>query len=280
MILTGIFVPFSVCLSLLVLSSSDDSILSSLSNHLPKVDNDDRGQVAKTGSMCVSEDWHGDSSLGSELKKGEVKNLEETNSGAARYVETNGQQHAENTTEDQGASVEVILEPFDGSESDKDDDVDRKWFHSLKAHNRTSSKRFKCFVCGQRYDSISKHRISHSGCLHQSDSEENLHPKPEVNADRSDNELPSEGVCTDGLSNSSLPNVERSNDDNNLVCPACGRVFTFTYTNTRGFVLSVVKNRKSQTQVVLQALHITPQSDPEEASPSETETCTPGINVP
>lgn len=153
------------------------------------------------------------------------------------------------------------------SESDKDDDVDRKWFHPLKAHNRTSSKRFKCFLCDRRYDAISKlkrHRISHSGCLHQSDSEENLHPKPEINADRSDNELPSEGVCTDDLSNSSLQSVERSNDDDNLVVlHVAGFSHTQrTYTNTRGFELSVVNNRKSQTQVVLQALYITPQSDP------------------
>ncbi|XP_056248433.1 zinc finger protein 658B-like [Seriola aureovittata] len=208
-------------------SSGDDCILSSLSYHLPKLNNDEGDNAVKAGSMCIGEDWHKENSLGGESKKNKDENFEEINSEVARNVERNGQQHADDLTEDQGASVEVILEPFDESESNDDDDMDKNWFHHLKNHNRTSSKTFKCFVCDQEFGSISKlkrHRMTQSGCLGRSDSASqsrffekiHLHPTPKINARRSENELPS---------NSSPPNS--SNDDCSLVCRGCGKVFTY-----------------------------------------------------
>ncbi|XP_040911970.1 zinc finger protein 43-like isoform X2 [Toxotes jaculatrix] len=222
-------------------SSGDDCILSSLSYYLPKVNNDEGGKVVKSGSLCMSEeDWHRDNSLGIETKKDQEENFEEINPEVTRNVERNGQQHAEDLTEDQGASVEVILEPFDEIESNDDGNMNKKWFHHLKTHNRTSSKTFKCLVCGQGFSSISKlkrHRITQSGCLMnrlgRSDSASrsrffekiNLHPKPKINARRSENELPL--TARDPSNLSSLPNFEESNDDCSLVCRACGKVFTY-----------------------------------------------------
>ncbi|GAA6234021.1 zinc finger protein 14-like [Lates japonicus] len=223
--------------------SGDDCILSSLSYHLPKVNKDEGDKVVKSGSTCIGKDWHRDDSLGSESKKDKGENFEEINSEVTRNVERNGQQHTNDLTEDQGASVEVILEPFEESEFNDDDDMDKKWFHYLKSHSRTSSKTFKCLVCGQNFGSISKlkrHRITQSGCLvnklGQSDSVSqsrffekiDLHPKPKINAHRNENELPLAGASKHNLSNMSRPpNFEQSNDDNSLVCRACGKVFTY-----------------------------------------------------
>eukprot|EP00064_Thunnus_orientalis_P007064 superscaffoldBa00000765_g7083 len=74
-------------------SPADDCILSSLSYHLPKVDNDEGDPV---------------SSL--ESKEDEKENLEEINSERTRIVESNGQQSVDQA-EDQGASVEVFTYP-------------------------------------------------------------------------------------------------------------------------------------------------------------------------
>ncbi|XP_044076543.1 zinc finger protein 665-like isoform X2 [Siniperca chuatsi] len=225
-------------------SSGDDCILSSLSYHLPKVDNDERDTLVKSGYVCVSQDRKRDNSLASESKKDKEENFKEINSELMRNVERNRQQHVDDLTEDEGASVEVILQPFDESESNDDDDMDKKWCHRLK----TSAKTFKCLVCGKDFGSLSKlkrHRITHSGCftnrMSQSNSacqssffdKINLHPKPktciENDAARSEPELSSLASATthNPLNVNNLPNFEQSNDDYSLVCHVCGKVFTY-----------------------------------------------------
>ncbi|XP_071348954.1 zinc finger protein 665-like isoform X2 [Trachinotus anak] len=261
-------------------SSGDDCILSSLSYHLPKVNNDEGDKAVKAGSMCVGEDWHRDNSPWSESKKNKDETFEEINLEMSRNVERNGQQHANDLTEDQGASVEVILEPFDESESSDDDDMDKKWLHHLKTHNRTSLKTFKCLVCGQEFGSIGKlkrHRITQSGCLGRLDSASqsrffekiNLHPKPKINAHRGENELPSI---------SSLPNFEESNDDYSLVCRGCGKVFTYPKNFDKHKRICVVSDEQQiQTNPPCStSLAHHPKSNPvdntKEALLSETET--------
>lgn len=175
--------------------------------------------------MCIAEDWHRDNSLGSEFKKDKEEILEEVISDVPRNVEG---QRVDDLSEEQVASVEVTLEPFDENESNNDS-MDKKWFHHLKTHNRTSSKTFRCLVCGQDFGSLSKlkaHKVTESCCLmnrlcpSESASQSNffekinLHPKPNINARESDNELP-------------LSNFEQSSDDCSLVCRACGKVFTY-----------------------------------------------------
>ncbi|XP_039999616.1 zinc finger protein 585A-like [Xiphias gladius] len=251
-------------------STCNDCILSSLSYHLPRVNYDEGENGVKAGSMCISEDWHRDNSLGSQSQKNKEENFEERNSEVARNVERNGQQHADDLTEDQGASVEVILEPFDESESnDDDDDMGKKWFHHLKTHNRTSSKTFKCLVCGQDFGSISKlkrHRITQSGCLMnrlgRSDSASqsrfferiNLHPKPKINARRNENELQLAGVLT--------RNFEPSNDDCSLVCPACGKVFTYPKNFDKHQRICLVSSKRK--------IQVSPQCSTSLAHPSKS----------
>ncbi|XP_042353552.1 zinc finger protein 16-like isoform X1 [Plectropomus leopardus] len=157
-------------------SSGDDCILSSLSFNLPNVDND-----------------KGDA-LSCEPKRLKEETIEEINSESMSNVERNGQQHDDDVTEDEGAFVEVILQPFDESESTDDDDMDKTWFHHLKTGRKTSSKTFKCLVCGQDFSSrqkLRKHKITHSGCFRDID----LHPKPNIcvekNASRSEGEFSS-----------------------------------------------------------------------------------------
>ncbi|XP_070701259.1 zinc finger protein 665-like isoform X2 [Pempheris klunzingeri] len=207
-------------------SSGDDRILSSLSYHLPNVGTDE-------GDALV--------------KKKEEENSKERSSELMRNIERNRQQYVDGLREDQGASVEVILQPFDESESNDDDDVRKKLFHHLKS-SRTSAKSFKCHVCGQDFGShrtLKKHKIAQSGCFinraSQSDSPSqssffemmnlNLKPKTclENNASRSENELSSlANVTTNDPSNlNNPPNFEQSNDDYSLVCQLCGKVFTY-----------------------------------------------------
>ncbi|XP_033506222.2 uncharacterized protein LOC117271849 [Epinephelus lanceolatus] len=175
-------------------SSGDDCILTSLSYNLPNVDNDEGD------ALCL------------EAIKLKEENLEEINSELMRNSDRNGQQHVDDLHEDEGAFVEVILQPFDDSWStdDDDDDMDKTWFHHLKTGRRTSSKTFKCLVCGQDFGSrrkLKKHKMTHGDCFTNTTShsnsvsqsclfeEINLNPKPltlpENNASRSEDELSS-----------------------------------------------------------------------------------------
>ncbi|XP_035489945.2 zinc finger protein 493-like isoform X1 [Scophthalmus maximus] len=226
-------------------SSGDDCILSSLSYHLPKVNNDEGDKFVISGSVCIGDDWHTDNSIGSESAKDEEENFEEIKPEVARNVQRNGQQHTDDVTEYEGASVEVTLEPFDESESNDDDGdgvLDKKWLPHLKAHNRTSSRTFKCLACGRDFGSISKlkrHKVTQCSCLMnrrvQSDSSSQsrfftkikLHPKPKIIAQRSEAELPLAGLSAHNPSDTrSLSNFE-ANDDSSLVCRSCGKVFTY-----------------------------------------------------
>lgn len=265
-------------------SPGDDCILSSLSYHLPKVDNDE----GDTGSMCVSEDWQSSNSLGSESKEDEEENFEEINSEMTRNVESNGRQCVD-LTEDQGASVEVTL-PFDESESN---DIDLHQKKHLKTCSRTSSKTFKCLVCGQDFASVSRlkrHKITQSGCsmkrLGESESTcqssffdtMNLHPKPktstETNISRSENEL----LLSNNPPNvNSLPGFEKSNDNCSLVC-VCGKVFTYPKNFHKHQKICVVASKQtSQTnpQLSTSSSHHSKPNPVEKTRvsfPSETDT--------
>lgn len=214
-----------------------------------------------------------------------------------RNVERNGQQNVDD--EDQGASVEVILQPFDESESNDDDDVDKKWFHHLKTGSRTSTKTFKCLVCGRDFGSpgkLKRHKITHSGCFTNRTSKANsasqssffekinLHPKPktciESNASRSEAELSSlASATTHSPSNAnSLPNLEQSNDEFSLVCHVCGKVFTYPKNfdkHQRICVVSGKRQAETDPQCSTSSAHHSkpnPVEKTKESLPSETET--------
>ncbi|KAG8014188.1 NAD-dependent protein deacylase sirtuin-5 [Nibea albiflora] len=216
-------------------SNGDDCILSSLSYHLPNVDDDEGDTLVKSESTCVSQECQGSNLLESESKKIKEEDFKGMHS----------QQHVGGLTEDQGASVEVILQPFDDSGSD-DDDMDTESFRHLKTGSRTSSKTFRCVVCGQDFRSLNKlkkHKATHSCCpknkVSQSESQSSffekihLHPKPktriENNASQSKAELPTLASATtlNQPNLNSLTNFKQSKDDFSLVCHSCGKVFTY-----------------------------------------------------
>uniref|UniRef100_A0A3P8S4Z7 C2H2-type domain-containing protein n=2 Tax=Amphiprion percula TaxID=161767 RepID=A0A3P8S4Z7_AMPPE len=216
-------------------SAGDDCILSSLSYHLAKVDNDEGNTAVKSGS-----DWHRENSLGSASEEDREENFEEMDSEVAMIEERNGQQHTDDLTEHEGASVEVILQPFYESDPNDDEDMDKKWFQHLKTHNRTSAKTFKCLACGQEFCSsgkLKRHKMTQRGCLMnklgQSDSARqsnilkkiNLHPKPKSCIE---NTASKDELSTHNPSNpNSLCNSEQSNDHCSLVCHGCDKVFTY-----------------------------------------------------
>uniref|UniRef100_A0A3Q1I1E1 C2H2-type domain-containing protein n=1 Tax=Acanthochromis polyacanthus TaxID=80966 RepID=A0A3Q1I1E1_9TELE len=116
-------------------SAGDDCILASLSYHLAKMDNDEGATAVKSES-----DRHRENSLGSAYEQDREENFKEIGSKVAMIEERNGQQLTDDLSDHQGASVEVILQPFDESDSNDDEDMDKKWFRHLKTHNRTSAK--------------------------------------------------------------------------------------------------------------------------------------------
>ncbi|KAM7400551.1 hypothetical protein PAMA_004977 [Pampus argenteus] len=218
-------------------SPGDDCIFSSLSYQLLKVDKGDIG--------CS------------------LESKEDEKSEMTKNVESNEQDGAD-SPEDQGASVEVIL-PFDESESN---DNDKKCYHHLKTCSRTSEKTFKGLVCGQEFASVSKlkrHKITQSGCLMnrlgeskstcQSSFKINLHHKPttstKTNISRSENETP---LLTVAKLNyppnvNSLPDSEKSNEICSLVCPVCGKVFTYPKNFDKHQKMCVdASKQKSQTE--------------------------------
>ncbi|XP_076600195.1 uncharacterized protein LOC143328769 isoform X3 [Chaetodon auriga] len=287
-------------------STAADCILSSLSYHLPDVDSEEGDALIKSGSLCVSDDWHRDSLDDSESKKDEEENFREIKSELLRNVGRNGEQHHDDLTEDQGASVEVILQPFDENEStdnDDDDGMDNKWFRPLKTDSRTSSKTFKCLVCGQDFGSLNKlkkHKTTHSVCFTNRMSQSNsvsqssffemihLHPRPKTNASRSAAELPpSPSVTTHDPSNlSRLPSLNRPNDDYSLVCRVCGRVFTYQKNfdkHQRTCVVRSKRQAKTDQQCSTGLAHHSkpnPADKIKECPPSDPETGPSNVPVP
>ncbi|XP_071383652.1 zinc finger protein 14-like isoform X2 [Centroberyx affinis] len=282
-------------------SSGDDCILSSLSYHIQKVDTDKRDTVAKSGSMCVPEDWHKHVSLGNESKTDRVESLEETNSECTRNVAGDGQQDVDDFSEDQGASVEVLL-PHDENES-SDNELDKKWFYFLQTGSGTSSKSFKCHVCGQGFGSLSKlkrHQISESGCLttrlgkkhRQSDPNHstcqssffekiNLHPKPKTDIEtnvsrRSESELPLlASTARPNPSNlNTPPNFEQSYGDHSLTCRVCGKAFTYRKSfdkHQKSCLVSSKRKRRTDPKCSASLTHSKPRptDNTKESLPSE-----------
>ncbi|XP_073347084.1 uncharacterized protein [Pagrus major] len=210
-------------------SSADDCILSSLSYHLPNVEDDKGDTLVKSGSTCVSQDWQRDNSLDSESKEVKVDHFKEMKTELMWNVEINGQQHADDLTEDQGASIEVILQPFDESESNDEDNMDKKWLRHLKTGSRTSSKSFKCLVCGKEFGSINKlkkHKNTHRGSFKN----KMIQSKP-IPADKIKKSLPSEtdtGPSSVVPQESSDPAQEQMCKRSSRVkqCSVCREVFT------------------------------------------------------
>ncbi|XP_029308919.1 zinc finger protein 91-like isoform X2 [Cottoperca gobio] len=259
-------------------SSGDDCILSSLSYHLPNVDIEERGALKDEGGAL----------------KDEKENFKETNSKLKRDVERDARQHVDDLTEDQGASVEVILQPSDESESNDNDDVGKKGFRHLKTASSTSSKTFNCLVCGQDFDSpskLKKHQITQSGCCSKtvgpSNSADqnrfleklNLHPKPktcvENKTSTSENKLSS---TLDPSNLNSLANFEQSNDDDaRLVCHVCDKVFTYPKSfdrHQRNCVVSRKRQAETDTQCstsLPRPSKANPVVKTKDSSPSETE---------
>ncbi|XP_073347082.1 uncharacterized protein [Pagrus major] len=266
-------------------SSTDDCILSSLSYHLSNVYNDQentRQKNVKSGSMCVPQDSQIDNLLASESENIKKENLMEIESELMWNIEINGQQYADDPAEDQGASIEVILQPFDESED------------HVKTGSRKSSKTFKCLVCGKDFGSLpklKKHKTTHRDCLTDKRSQSNsashkkhLHLKPTTcidnNASRSEAELPPlASATTRSPSNlNRLPNFEQSNDNCDLVCHVCGKVYTYQRNFDKHQMICVVSSKqqaeKDQQCSTSFAHHSKPipADTTKESHPSETET--------
>ncbi|XP_060900770.1 zinc finger protein 99-like isoform X1 [Labrus mixtus] len=221
-------------------SSGDDCILSSLSYQLPNVDIDKGDAVVKTEPTFDPQDWQADNQLSSESKQDEVFYSE-----FVKNEEEHDERCANDLTEDQGASVEVILPSFDENESSDDDQMDKKCLQYLKSGRLTSAKKFKCHVCGKDFSSrskLKKHEITHRARvttrMSQSDSASqrtlfnnvNLHLKLrtcENDASRFETELPSFArEITHNPSNQNyLSNSELSNEDGSLACHVCTKEF-------------------------------------------------------
>ena len=149
------------------------------------------------------------------------------------HIEENGQQHTNNLSEDQGASIEVILQPFEESES----------HNHVKTGSWKSSKTFKCLLCGKDFGflkKLKKHKTTHHEGLRKKRSQSNsatnkihVHVKQETcidnNASRRKAELPPLASAT----TRSPPNLnrlldfEQSDDNCDLVCHVCGKVYTY-----------------------------------------------------
>ncbi|XP_029929605.1 zinc finger protein 585A-like [Myripristis murdjan] len=286
-------------------SSGDDCILSSLSYHLQKVDIDKADKVANSGSMCVTEDLHGHVLIGSKSKTDGTENLEEINSGSTRNDAEDRQQHVDDLSEDQGASIEVLL-PNDENESD-DSELDKKLFYFLQTGTGTSSKSFKCHVCGQGFSSLNKlkkHQITESVCLthrlgkkqRQSDPNRstsqssffekiNLHPKTKTGAEtdvprRGETERPLlPGTQRHNPSNlNTLRNFEQSYADQGLICRVCGKTFTYPKSFDKHQKSCLVSSKRKRRTDIKCSVSLTdfsksrPVPKTQECLPSENET--------
>ncbi|KAM6919962.1 uncharacterized protein PEZ65_012005 [Lycodopsis pacificus] len=245
-------------------SCGDEHILSSLSYHLP---NREEGDAP-----------------GGESNKEKEENSGEVNSEPMRIEERNGGQHVDDLPEDRGASVEVILPPFDDMESDDEDD--KKKSRRLKTGGRTSSKASERLVRDQGFGSpsrLKKHRITRSGCSANTTSQPdpasqssffeniNLPPCVENNASRSENELSSRPSAT--THENSLPNDEQPLGDSSLVCHVCGKVFTYPKNLDKHQRTCVVSSRrravKTEESFFIEAENVAPQESIASDSPQE-----------
>lgn len=275
-------------------SSGDNCILSCLSYHLPNVESSKGDVLVTSAPTSVSQVWHRNNSLGSEPKKDKYENVKER-SGPVSNIERNREKHIDD--EDHGASVEVILQPFDESESDGDDPVDKKWLHHLKTARRTSTKTFKCLVCGRDFGSpgkLKRHKIIHSGCFTNRMSQAksvsqssffekiSLHPKPKTcivdNASRKETDLSSVATTQSPPKASILPSFEQPNDDYSLVCNVCGKVFTYPKNFDKHQRTCAVSGKRQAETEPQHSTNLAHQSKPnpversKESLPSETET--------
>ncbi|XP_075953928.1 uncharacterized protein LOC142956291 isoform X1 [Anarhichas minor] len=248
-------------------SCGDERILSSLSYHLP---NRDEGDAP-----------------GGESNKEKEENFEEVNSEPMRIVERNGGQHVDDLTEGRGASVEVILPPFDDMESDYEDD--KKKSRRLKTGGRTSSKASERLVCDQGFGSpsrLKKHQITRSGCSANTTSQPDsasqsscfekidLQACVENNSSRSENELSSRPSAT--THENSLPNDEQPLHDSSLVCHVCSKVYTYPKNFDKHQRTCVVRSRrradKTKESFFIEAENVVPQESIASDSPQE-QTC-------
>ncbi|XP_074545367.1 uncharacterized protein LOC141804680 isoform X2 [Halichoeres trimaculatus] len=210
-------------------SSGDDFILSSLSIHLPNVDPNKGSAQVKSEPMCDSPDWQRDDFLNRELKEDQEEDFKLLYPELVRNDEEHVQQCVDEETEDQGASVEVILPSFDETESSDDDHIDKKLTHHLKYSRRTSAKAFDCesgedLSCGSKHK---EHKISHSAIITKTNqlgptSQSSSFEKINVHQVKSC----SENKAETELSRMHYRNSELSNDDGGLVCHVCDKVFT------------------------------------------------------
>ncbi|XP_076001254.1 uncharacterized protein LOC142994351 isoform X1 [Genypterus blacodes] len=209
-------------------SLGDTCILSCLAYHIQKVDNE--RQEDKPPSMWVQEVW-----ISSECKQ-EKEEIEVMKTELKYIEEINRQQHVSDLTENQVASVEVEL-PLD-------DD-----FVSEESGKRTSSKSFKCAVCGRSFGSLGKlkrHKMPGNKCSirragtkqRQSDlnnprSRSSFPERKTIMAHKETNDcninerevspLPPATQLKPSNSNSEL-----STEDQSLICQICSKVFTYT----------------------------------------------------
>ncbi|XP_036941273.1 zinc finger protein 658B-like isoform X1 [Acanthopagrus latus] len=289
--------------------SADDCILSSLSYRLPKVENDEGDTQLKSELSCVSQDLQIDNLLASESENIKKENLIEIKSELSCVsqdsqidnllasesenikkencmeikselmwnIEINGQQHANDVAEDQGASIEVILQPFDESES----------YNHVKTGSRKSSKTFKCLICGKDFGSLTKlkrHKTIHHDGLTNKRSQSNsathkIHAevKPEtcIEAERP----PLASATTRSPPNlTRLPDFEQSDANCDLVCHLCGKVYTYQKNFDKHQKFCVVRNKQqaeTDQQCSTSLAHLSklnPADTATESPPSETET--------
>ncbi|XP_030259548.1 zinc finger protein 567-like isoform X2 [Sparus aurata] len=265
--------------------SADDCILSSLSCRLPKVDKDEGDTLVKSESLCISQDSQIDDLLASESENIKKENLMEIKSEVMWNIEINGQQQANDLAEDQGASIEVILQPFDESES----------YNHVKTGSRKSSKTFKCLDCGKDFGSrnkLKKHKTTHHDGLTNKMSRSNsatnkihVHVKQETciddnNDSRSEAELPplTSATTRSPPNLSRLLDFEQSDDNCDLVCHVCGKVYTYQKNFDKHQKICVVsgeqqaeKDQKCSTRLAHHS-KLNPADTTKESPPGETDT--------
>ncbi|XP_041659069.1 zinc finger protein 184-like isoform X2 [Cheilinus undulatus] len=223
--------------------SYDDCILSSLSYDLPNLVDNSSHAFDRSEPICDFQDWRTNNLLSCEL----TYEQEEDGSEFEMNVEEDGHDCVNDLDEEKVASVEVTVPPFDETESNRRDRIDKKCLYPLKTSLRSSAKNIKSHVGVKDFSPIciklQKHKITQSACIaktmsptdsaSQSSSCEkfSFHPKPgtssenESSSDEAELSLFASDTTHNPAHQKSFENSELPNDDCSLVCHVCAKVF-------------------------------------------------------
>ncbi|XP_041659071.1 zinc finger protein 665-like isoform X2 [Cheilinus undulatus] len=197
-------------------SSCDDCILSSLSYDLGTEDDDKIDVVIKSEPICDAQEWQTVSLLSSESKPSQEEDVKVLHSESVRNVEEHEQCRGDDLTEDQGASVEVIVPSFEGNESNDDDEMDKKWFNHLKTDSGTSDDDCS-LICKGSHQETTNSKCSTSLALLTKPHPLNIINKPSP--------LEMSKVEPPSISSDSLHDQAHERGSCVKQCSICGKVF-------------------------------------------------------